>query len=295
MTAKLWVGKVKRSAEGEDFEAEYRVLLPDGSSRWVYDRAKLGWHNERRCFVGACTDITEKRLAQAALIRSEKLASVGRLAATVAHEINNPLEAATNLLFLAMNVDSSSPQLRSYLAQAEEQLARVAEMTRQTLGFYREHSRPVPTRMGEIIAQLTRVFAQKTRNKGIRVELDVRQDPEISAVPGEMRQVFTNLLGNAIDAVSSGGVIKIRVSKRSGRHGSKVVRVTVADSGPGIPAAVRARIFEPFFTTKKDIGTGLGLWVVNNIVDKHGGRIRVRSSTRPGATGTVVSVSCPIR
>jgi PAS domain S-box-containing protein len=239
-------------------------------------------------------DITQYKKTEQALRVTERLASVGRLAATVAHEINNPLEAVTNLVYLAHR--STVPdEVRRYLASAEEELDRVAHLTKQTLGFYRETTQASALRLGAIVNPLISVFAGRTRNKAIQISTDIRENPEIHAVPGELRQLTANLLSNSIDAVGAGGRIHIRVSAATawnGRH-SPGVRLTITDSGPGIPAVVRSQLFEPFFTTKKDVGTGLGLWVCKNIVEKHHGSIRVKSSTTPGSSWTAFSVFLP--
>ena len=240
-------------------------------------------------------DITHRKKAEQALRTSERLASVGRLAATVAHEINNPLEAVTNLIFLAKNKTTDDADVREYLSGAEEELERVSHLTKQTLGFYRDTRGATATKVGAMVAPLLSVFASRTRNKAIEIVSDIRHDPEIKAVPGEIRQLLANLLSNSIDAVEDGGKIRIRVSAASDWNADRRagVRLTVADSGSGIPAAIRSKLFEPFFTTKKDVGTGLGLWVCKSIIEKQGGNIRVKSSVLPGKSGTTFSVFLP--
>jgi signal transduction histidine kinase len=226
---------------------------------------------------------------------SDKLATTGRLAATVAHEINNPLESVVNLVYLAKNQSGLPENVREYLKAAEEELYRVSQLTRQALGFYREKTAAIPVRVAPIISQLRTVFSPKTTNKRIDLRVEVEGDPEIVAVPGELRQLFANLLSNSIDAVPMDGTIRVRVSqaRKSADYGPLGARVTIADSGPGIDPAHRPRIFEPFFTTKKEVGTGLGLWVSKGIVERHGGTIRLRSRTTPGSSGTVFSVFLP--
>jgi PAS domain S-box-containing protein len=238
-------------------------------------------------------DITQRKKAEQALRTTERLASVGRLAATVAHEINNPLEAVTNLIYLAKTT-STSPEVRQYLATAEEELDRVSQLTKQTLGFYRETKDASPTRIGSLVTPLLSVFASRTKNKSLKIVPEIRHDPEIMAVRGEIRQLIANLLSNSIDAVTAGGRIRLRLSAATNSDGRRPgVRLTIADTGSGIPPEVRARVFEPFFTTKKEIGTGLGLWVCKNIVEKHGGSIRVKSSSVPGKSWTAFSVFLP--
>jgi PAS domain S-box-containing protein len=239
-------------------------------------------------------DITERKKTERALRTTERLAAVGRLAATVAHEINNPLEALINVVYIAKD-RAVRQDIRELLAHAEEEIGRISELTKQTLGFYRETKSATAVQVGSLLNPLIGVFAPRARNKGVEICPEILSDPEINAVPGEIRQVLANLLGNSIDAVKSGGRIRIRVSGGMARngHATRGVRVTVADSGSGIPAAVREHIFEPFFTTKKDVGTGLGLWVCKNIVDRHHGSIHLRSSTVPGKSGTVISIFLP--
>jgi PAS domain S-box-containing protein len=240
-------------------------------------------------------DITSRKKVEEALRTTEKIASVGRLAATVAHEINNPLEAVMNLVYLAKDQVKAGSQAHDYLALAEEELGRVSHLAKQTLGFYREEKGAAPLRVAHQIHQLLSFMATKCKNKGVDVRVEACTDLELMAVPGEFRQLLTNLLSNSIDAVSPGGTILIRAVATGNQNasGQRGIRLTIADSGTGIAVEHRSRLFEPFFTTKKDVGTGLGLWVSKGIVDRHGGRIRIKTSTRTGKSGTVVSVFLP--
>jgi signal transduction histidine kinase len=223
---------------------------------------------------------------------SEKLASVGRLAATVAHEINNPLAAVVNLVYLIKKHQDLPPVVRRYVSTAEEELNRISSLTRQTLGFYREERGAAPMHVGELLKNLVSVFSPKMQNKRINVKLQVRSDPEILAAKGEIRQLIANLLGNSIDAAPRNGSITLRVQATESK-GTRGVRFTIADTGPGIPNAIHARIFEPFFTTKKDVGTGLGLWICKTIVENHRGWLRLRSRTTPRKSWTVFSIFLP--
>jgi len=238
-------------------------------------------------------DITQRKKTEQALRTTERLASVGRMAATVAHEINNPLEAVTNLVYLAKG-STALNDVQEYLNAVEEELNRISQITKQTLGFYRETIAPSTVRVGEMLNPLIAVLGRRARNKGIEIRPEIRQDPEIYAVAGEIRQLIANLLSNSIDAVDSGGQIRIRIgaSRLNGQQ-STGIRITVADSGQGIPPSARSKLFEPFFTTKKDVGTGLGLWVCTNIVQRHHGSISVKSSATPGRSWTVFSVLLP--
>jgi signal transduction histidine kinase len=227
-------------------------------------------------------------LAQEALLRSEKLAVTGRLAASIAHEINNPLEAVTNLLFL-LRSEPSSEQQKKYLAQAEQELARVAEITKQTLRFYREPSQPSATRISGVVDSVLMLFGARLTASAITVERQERSPKAtVLSSPGELRQVIANLVGNAIDAMRGGGHLRIRLSERCG-----FVRLTIADTGTGIPSDVLPKIFEPFVTTKGETGTGLGLWVTAEIMKRNGWKIRVRSNGEPGHSGTTFSILIP--
>jgi PAS domain S-box-containing protein len=239
-------------------------------------------------------DITQRKKTEQALRTTEKLASVGRMAATVAHEINNPLEAVTNLVYLAKG-SAASNDVQEYLNAIEVELNRMSLITKQTLGFYRETIAPSFLRVGEMLDPLISILGRRARNKGIEIRPEIRHDPEIYAVAGEIRQLIANLLNNSIDAVDSGGLIRIRVgANRLNGQNPTGIRITIADSGRGIPPANKSKLFEPFFTTKQDVGTGLGLWVCVNIVQKHHGSIRVKSNTSPGRSWTVFSVFLPI-
>lgn len=241
-------------------------------------------------------DITQRKKTERALHITERLASVGRLASTIAHEINNPLEAITNLVYLARE-NTLEDETRQLLEHAEQELARVSLLARQTLGFYRETKGVAAKPLGELLPPLISIFASRAGNKAITIEKEILSDPPIECIPGEIRQLFANLLNNSIDAVDHGGRIRVRVAAARERSGQarEGVRLTVADSGLGIPPAIRAKLFEPFFTTKRDVGTGLGLWVCQNIVRKHEGRISVRSSAAPSRSWTVFSVFLPAK
>ncbi|HXS75325.1 MAG TPA: PAS domain S-box protein [Terracidiphilus sp.] len=253
--------------------------------------------DENRQVIGASKivrDITQQKRTEQALRMTERLASVGRLAATIAHEINNPLEAIINLLYLA-RCNNDPKQIQPLLAQADEELSRVALLSKQTLGFYRERSGAKPLRLGNIMESLVAVFARKARNRSALIQLEIRSDPEICAIEGEIRQLAANLLNNSIDAIFRGGTIRVRVAEARtwNNASSRGVRLTIADTGTGIAPEHGARLFEPFFTINKDVGTGLGLWVSKGIAERHGGSIRFKSRTIPGASGTVFTVFLP--
>jgi PAS domain S-box-containing protein len=238
----------------------------------------------------AAIDITERKQAAQALIQSEKLASVGRMASTIAHEINNPLEAIGNAIYLAATDPGSSSKIREYLEMATHELDRVTHITKQTLAFHRETVKPTPIHLSESIDDLLRLFTPRLKSRGIAVEKHYEPAPRIIATRAEVQQIVANLLSNSMDATPKHGRIIIHISGSPVAGESSGVRLTIADTGTGIPAESRDRIFEPFYTTKEVVGTGLGLWVTRQIIEKHGGRIRLRSKV---GQGTVFSVTFP--
>ena len=240
-------------------------------------------------------DISERKRTEDVLHATEKLATTGRLAAAIAHEINNPLEGVTNLLYLLENHASLDATARRYARMAQEEVARVARIARQTLAFYREPTVPVEVNLAELVQGLLELYTHKLQSRRVTLEKRLEDSTPITASPGELRQVLSNLLGNALDAVPEGGAIKVHVfQSRDWRHRwQEGVRITVADNGHGIPQEHRRSIFDPFFTTKGEKGTGLGLWVSHGIVQKYGGSIHVHSSVRPGHSGTCFSLFFP--
>ena len=237
-------------------------------------------------------DIGERIKTEETLRKTEKLAAAGRLAATIADEINNPLAAITNLLYLARKNPSLDGKAKRYLDLAQEELGRVAHIARQSLGFYRDTSIPGTVEISAALDEIVALYGRRIDSKGIHLETEYGPGLAIHAFPGEIRQLLSNLLVNAIDACGSGGQLRIRATSRNDwNHNRRSgVRITIADNGCGIPKPHLARLFEPFFTTKEDVGTGLGLWVSKGIVQRHGGSIRARSSTRAGESGTVFSL-----
>ncbi len=250
--------------------------------------------------VGASTiarDITREKMAEQAVRNSEKLAVAGRMAATVAHEINNPLEAVTNILYLVSKSKDLSEHDRSFVLTAQEELKRIRHITRLTLGFHRDdETRKEPVNLAELIDNILGLYGRKIQSFGIHVERNFRDVLPVHANRGELRQVFSNLLLNAVDALADkGDRLRIHIHPSCSLNGPHVpgVRVTIYDNGTGIRREARRRLFEAFFTTKGEKGTGIGLWVSRSIVAKHGGAIRVRSSVVPGRSGTMFSVFLP--
>jgi signal transduction histidine kinase len=239
-------------------------------------------------------DVTEAKRAQEVLVQSEKLNAVGRLASSIAHEINNPLEAVTNLIYLAQ-MAADSPEAKKYLASAEVELRRVSAIANQTLRFHRQATKAKPTSAAELIDDTLPVYQGRLTNSNVRLERRDRSSLPVTCFDGEIRQVLSNLVANAIDAMSpTGGRLLIRNREgtdwRSGRMG---MILTVADTGTGISSDTRVKIFEPFFTTKGMQGTGLGLWISHEIVDRHQGSLMVRSSQQERASGTVFRLFLP--
>jgi PAS domain S-box-containing protein len=222
-------------------------------------------------------EITSRRLAEDALRQNEKLAAVGRLAASISHEINNPLESVTNLIYLAQH-SSHVDEIRRFLHMADEQVKRVSHIVNQTLRFHRVSARAANVDAHDMIDSVLALYRGRLTNASVDVSLRYRGAPTILCYEGNCRQVLSNLIGNAVDAMRTGGRLLLRAQRatdwRSGRTGLKI---TVADTGHGISAAVRSRLFQPFQTTKGENGTGLGLWISKGIIDRDGGTLRLRS------------------
>jgi PAS domain S-box-containing protein len=241
-------------------------------------------------------DIDERKRVEQSLRRSEKLAATGRLAATIAHEINNPLEAVTNLLYLIETMPGLDAEALRYANSAQEQLARVAHITRQTLAFYREATQPQPVRLKDITDSILSLYRGKAELKGIQLLCDLRFDGEIFGFPNQVAQVISNLVLNALEACAPNGKVQVRLyaSHEWSNSHKPGVRVVVADNGSGVAPGDRSHLFEAFYTTKGEKGTGLGLWVSQGIVSRHNGFLRFRSSVRPQRSGTVFSVFFPL-
>jgi signal transduction histidine kinase len=238
--------------------------------------------------------LQQQRQSEEALRKSEKLAIAGRMAASIAHEINNPLESVINLVYLS-STSESLPDVRKYLATAQQELARVSAITAHTLRFYREPAGPGPVNMNDVLDSVLLLFCSRLNHANIDVQRESDEVPQIVGLAGELRQVVANLIGNAVDAMRNGGRLLLRVRSAcdpADRH-RRGVRIVIADTGQGISANHRAKIFEPFFTTKGQTGTGLGLWITSEIIQKHQGTIRVKSRVAPGRSGTVFSMFIP--
>jgi PAS domain S-box-containing protein len=246
-----------------------------------------------RGFVALVMDVTQRRVAEDALRKSEKLAAAGRLAASIAHEINNPLEAITNLLFLLQQEEQLSSMGQEYLSLAEQELSRVSQIATQTLRFHRRSAKALPINVEEVLEAVLTLYRPRLVKSGVVADLRYRKTVPVVAFEGELRQLFANLIANALDAMPEGGRLTLR-TRPATRAGVQGVHVTVADSGFGIPEDLRAHIFEPFVTSKDATGTGLGLWVSKEIIEKHRGAVRVRSrnaaASQMQSSGTVFSI-----
>jgi PAS domain S-box-containing protein len=239
-------------------------------------------------------DASERKRNEEALRKTEKLAATGRLAASIAHEINNPLEAITNLLFLLHNFCALEDPALNYVVMAEHEARRIAEITQQTLRFYRQSTLPARANMAELLDSVLTLYQGRLTTLNIRVDRDYDAAMDLFCFAGEVRQVFANLVGNSIDATPEGGrlVVRARRSRNWKNPAQAGVRFTVADTGTGMEPQVRERVFEAFFTTKEVTGTGLGLWVSHEIVMKHGGQVHVRS--RPAREGMLYGTAFQI-
>jgi two-component system CheB/CheR fusion protein len=241
------------------------------------------------------TDMTKRKKIEAALVQAEKLAIASRLAASIAHEINNPLEAITNLLYLASNGDDAAAT-KSYAAQALEEVGRVSHITQQTLKFYRQSTAPSSVQVSEILDSLLVLYNGRLLANNISVHRQYREGPPILCLAGDLRQIFANIIANAVDAMVSGGSLTIRVSTSfDWRNKERLgIRTTIADSGTGMDSETLGKIYEPFFTTKNDTGTGLGMWVSAQLVERLQADLRVSSTMRPGRSGTAFSLFLPL-
>ena len=248
-----------------------------------------------QAITAASLEITQQKKAEQALMQSEKLAVVGRLAASIAHEINNPPESVTNLLYLAERSDDPA-DTKTYVQMAERELRRVSVIANQTLRFHKQSSSPQEISGDQLIESVISMFQSRIVNSGVHVEERMRASRPVRCFEGEIRQVLSNLVGNAVDAMQPLGGGRLLLRDRVGRDwttGRLGLVITVADTGGGIPASAANRIFEPFYTTKGISGTGLGLWVSSEIIHRHQGTLRFRSSQKEGHSGTVFSMFLP--
>jgi PAS domain S-box-containing protein len=302
---KMRTNRWARTMSGERFPVELKTLedaLAGEAStetvqtpgRWIQSVAAPVLQGGRITGgIAVNTDVTQARLQDEALRKSEKLAAVGQLASSIAHEINNPLESITNLLYLVQKSDSMQ-EMKDYAQIAQQELARVTEITLQTLRFHRQQSKPVRVDLADLLRTVMTLYTGRLLVRRLNVEIKLVDSPPVLCLEGEIRQVFNNLLRNALDAMSEGGRLLVRTHRQTNwLTGQEGVRFTVADTGEGISPEIMKHLFEPFQTSKELMGTGLGLWVSKGIVEKHNGYIKTRSR-RGESHGTVFTVWLPV-
>ena len=287
----------KAMRDGGEYASEYRMMQPDGSFYWLAAHGRCIYASDGAPlrFPGVAIDITRRKRSEEALVRTEKLAAVGRLASSIAHEINNPLESVVNLLYLIdVTVLNDASSAQTYARIAQQEIARVSQIVTQTLGFFRQSTAPGAVNFADLVGSVLALYQGRLTNSTIQVAQRIDPTLTLRCFEGEIRQVLNNLVGNAIDSMRLGGRLVLRVRPRvdfySGRTG---LAITVSDSGEGMSAETLNHLFEAFFTTKGASGTGLGLWVSLGIVQKHEGRLRVRSAQHGTRRGTTFSLFLP--
>lgn len=251
--------------------------------------------NSNGVVVGAskiARDISDRKKVEQMAVQAEKIATTGRMAAVIAHEINNPLASVLNLIFLARQGGLSPDEIQRNLALAETELERVSHLARQTLGYYRDSGAPLEVHLRELMDNVLSVYRNKILAHSVVVDADYADLRKIRVRPGEIIQIFSNVVSNAVDAMPHGGKLSISIGKDSGAT-RESLRVVVSDTGHGIERENLGKVFQPFFTTKGILGTGIGLWVARQIAERHGGQISLSSSTEPGKSGTSVTVCLP--
>ena len=290
-----WINSFRK---GLPYTSEYRLCGATGGYRWFLVRAipladEFG-HIDR--WFGTCTDVHDQKLSEEALRRTEKLAATGRLAASIAHEINNPLESVTNLLYLIEGNVRGDEATHEFTVTAQKELDRVAQISKKTLAFYRESTNAAAVDLCGLVDEVADIYSVRLTRKNIRLHVERTCEARPHGLAGELRQVISNLVTNAIDASPEHAEIRVRIrdAHRWEEGRAPGVRVTVGDRGHGIPANLQPDIFKPFVTTKGLKGTGLGLWLSHSIIERHGGKLRLHSSTTAGRSGTTFSFFVPL-
>ena len=289
------VDKIRRLDRLVDLSSDTILVRRDGSEIFIDDsgapiRDKQG---SLLGFVLVFRDVTMAKKSQEALMANEKLAVAGRLAATIAHEIHNPLDSVANIIYL-LGSPSTPEENERFLQLASQELARVTHITRAMLSLYSETNTPEPLNMRDFLTSILKLLERRLDTDMITVETEIPESLSIRGFPAELRQVFSNLITNAAEAAGPRGHIRLKANAAApdsnGHPSSPGVVVTIEDRGPGIPDALRPDLFKPFVSTKPQPGTGLGLWVSRGIITRHGGSIDLKSSTSPDTHGTTVSV-----
>lgn len=287
--------EIARSLEARSaIDIQFRVSWPDGSEHWLAAKGEVicGHAGEPVRVAGIFVDITEQKATQEALVRNEKVAAAGKLAATMAHEINNPLAALTNLLYIVSGDQTLSRAGTQYLNLAQEELSRVSRLARQALGFYKEQSTASLFSVPELLDEVLELYS---RNMPASITVEKRygrNNVEVRGIRGEIWQVFANVISNAIHALADGGTLRVEASAAS-QSGNSGVLIRISDTGSGIAPENMAKVFQPFFTTKQKMGTGLGLWIAKDLIGKHGGSIEVESCVNESDHGTSMTVFLP--
>jgi PAS domain S-box-containing protein len=294
--------KVRNAAKAaisghKDYDVEFRGLRPNGTTHWIAARGALlcDENGKPSRMVGISLDVSVRKSAEEALKETQRLVGAGRMAASVAHEINNPLAAVVNIIYLLRHNQSLDENASRLVEWADRELCRVAYIVSQTLGFYKQSDRNVTVSLEDAVKDLLELLSKKIATSEISISTSFRTPGLVQGHSTEIRQIISNLVVNALEAMSPNGRLAVRVTssldwKDLSRPG---VRLYVHDNGAGIPASARSQIFEPFFSTKADKGTGLGLWVIRSLIDKYGGSISMRSSVGK-CTGTSFSVFFPV-
>jgi len=304
--ASLWLDRVhaddvprlrshyeKAARSNDESQIEYQFIKSNGETIWLREGVRRTNERGTTYLIGTTRDITDSKMLEQALVAEEKLAALGRLSAAIAHEINNPLQAALNLIYAADG--TTDPQRHDFLKRAEQELRRAAEIARISLGFYKGGDANSEVDFDRVSNELAFLYEPRLRDKGVKFATKISGRATMLGSQGEIRQILSNLLSNALDAVLEDGKISLRVSSsQDWRNGPRPgVRMTVFDNGRGFNATAIDRAFLPFFTTKTATGTGLGLWVVKQLAEKYRGHITIRSSQAASRHGTAVSIFLP--
>ena len=282
-------------ANHTNYDVEYRTVSLEGKQKWVRATGRTAYdeNGTPTRFDGVTQDVTALKQTREALIRSEKLALVGRMATSISHEINNPLEAVINLLYL-IDQNSNDENVKAFSESAQQELARVSHIVTHTLRFNRQPYGASREKVSNLLDSSAAIYAPRMKNLDVEIVLDYRDTELVLCFGSEIRQVFANLIGNSFDALKPGGRMLLRTRDQlHPRTGEAGVLVSIADSGSGMDPATKQRLFEPFFTTKGEKGTGLGLWVSREILGKHHATLRVRSRQTAGKSGTAFSIWLP--
>ena len=272
---------IRRKKSGEKFEVSVTISPVRDESGKLVGASKIA------------RDISDRKRVERLLVQSEKIAATGRMAAAVAHEINNPLESLMNLIYLARQNSSPEGKAHAFLLTAEQELERVSHIARQTMGFYQDSNAPTQVYLHDLIENVLTVYNAKMLSAGISVDTTFDDLQTVMVSKGEMLQVFSNLIVNAMDAMQEGGLLQITVRKLISPGGDGIQTV-IRDSGIGIKPEHMDKIFEPFFTTKGQTGTGIGLWVARQLLEKRGAQISIASNTEKGNSGTTITVFVPL-